>query len=119
MPEISQDAFEIRNPGTPPPTPTEIRARSNSLGLKGLPRLICARNDTIPENATLSFGDNSFYNISNNGGTSSGTSTPSPPAAGMERPRKITIGEQDMDQAILNGMGCDAFHGYKRELDHR
>lgn len=36
MPEISQDAFEVLNPGTPPITPEELRNRANSSGSKNL-----------------------------------------------------------------------------------
>lgn len=32
MPEISQDAFEVLNPGAPNVTPQELRARANSSG---------------------------------------------------------------------------------------
>lgn len=30
MPELSQDVFELANPGTPPATPEELRLRANS-----------------------------------------------------------------------------------------
>lgn len=36
MPEISQDAFEVLNPGTPPVTPEVLRNRANSSGSKSL-----------------------------------------------------------------------------------
>ncbi|XP_013099390.2 cytosolic purine 5'-nucleotidase isoform X3 [Stomoxys calcitrans] len=36
------------------------------------------------------------------------------------RGRSFTAGEQDMDEAIINGLsGVDVSHRYKRELDHR
>ncbi|KPU75382.1 uncharacterized protein Dana_GF27298 [Drosophila ananassae] len=59
---------------------------------------------------------------------STSTSTPSIPdisaiSSLIERQRKQTIGEADMDQSVFNGVavgadGTPGYHGHKRELGH-
>lgn len=96
MPEISQDAFEILNPGCPPISSTELRSRSNSIGLKS-PRLSLT---SAPDFATALKENLLEINTI--------------------RERSATFGEQDMDQSIINGLSAlDVSHKYKRELDHR
>lgn len=99
MPEISQDAFEILNPGLIPITPTELRSRSNSL----------AKNPSSPTSVVVA------------GELTTTATTPSHLTVSENfRDRSATIGENDMDQSIINGLSAlDVSHRYKRELDHR
>ncbi|XP_037937077.1 uncharacterized protein LOC119670750 [Teleopsis dalmanni] len=103
MPQISPDSIEILNP-------VAASSNTNTLTHKNTTCSICPTTETIPENESL-------INLRS-------TVLPTQTAAmdrvnSNGRERSVTIGEQDMDQSIINGINLDAFHGYKRELDHR
>lgn len=89
MPEISQDAFEVLNPGLPRVTPQELRARANSSG---------SRNTTM-------------VNFKDTVKTATG-STPT-------RTRTKTISEAELDSFHQIQASAEHLYGYKRESAHR
>lgn len=97
--EISRDNFKVLNVRSEILSPMDMRARSNSNERKNSLRLNAPLTPIIYENDCFEMNDEKDKRIS--------------------RSRTCTIGEQDMDSAVINGLHADPFQGHKRELNHR
>lgn len=101
MPEISQDAFEILNPVLPPISSSDLRSRTNSLGVNK--KFPAKTNKTQINFCTKHLIAKDTSENSKNMASSS-DKTP------------------EMDhQTLLNGLTAidTVAHSYKRVLDHR
>lgn len=117
MPEISQDAFEILNPGAVPITSSVLRSRSNSVGLQ--PSVNISSIPT-PSSSTATTPTTTARLSSTPLPSDSFISEENPLLVQRLRDRTVTVSEYDMDESIINGLsGLDGSHRYKRELDHR
>lgn len=102
MPEISQDAFEILNPGFPSVSSVILRSRLNSLGAyKSSSSKLCVNQTELNKNQK---------NFANKASVKS------------ENMANVADKKHDMEpQTIINGLSAidTVSHSYKRVLDHR
>ena len=129
MPEISQDAFEILNPGVAHISSSELRSRSNSLGIY---KKNSIQENTTTTTTTITKPINNNNNLKNNSNTNYSITAAAGNVANKKNIKSVASvnntmdhqlqqHEQQQSQSMITGLSAldTISHSYKRALDHR